>query len=250
MPKNINQLSPEQTKRLRKAAKAIESGQLGLLTYLIEKEEETEEKLKELKAQIPNLENVAQLIRGKDGDKGEKGDPGEKGEKGKDGRDGRDGRDGADGLDGRDGRDGKDGEMGMVDEATIAYLEAEIKRLEERIGEARQGRTGWGAHPLVVTDGSTVIDKNTRRINFGTNLTVSRAADGTLTVNANTGGGGSTIETPTGTIDGSNTSFTVTAEPTYVVSDGITYFNGAGYTYAALTLTMDVPPSQYIRAIS
>lgn len=58
-----------------------------------------------------------------------------------------------------------------------------------------------------------------------------------------------TVETPTGTVDASNASFTVTAEPLWVVSDGIIYFNGAGYTYAALSITMEVPPSQFIRAI-
>lgn len=58
-----------------------------------------------------------------------------------------------------------------------------------------------------------------------------------------------TATTPIGTINSVNTSFTVTAEPKWVVSDGITYFDGAGYTYAALSITMDVPPSQYIRAI-
>ena len=34
--------------------------------------------------------------------------------------------------------------------------------------------------------------------------------------------GGGTVETPTGTVNGSNTSFTVTAAPQYIVSDGIT----------------------------
>ena len=37
--------------------------------------------------------------------------------------------------------------------------------------------------------------------------------------------------------------FTVSAEPTYIVSDGATYYDGAGYSYAALTVTMTVPPS-------
>lgn len=63
------------------------------------------------------------------------------------------------------------------------------------------------------------------------------------------GGSGITVETPAGTVDGSNTAFTVTAEPKWVVSDGITYFDGLGYTYAALNITMDIPPSYGIRAI-
>lgn len=61
-------------------------------------------------------------------------------------------------------------------------------------------------------------------------------------------GSGVTIETPTGAVDSSNTTYTVTAEPKWVVADGTTYFDGVGYTYAALSITMTVPPSQYIRA--
>lgn len=63
-------------------------------------------------------------------------------------------------------------------------------------------------------------------------------------------GGGYTVETPTGDVDSSNTTFTVTAEPVYIISDGITYFDGAGYTYAALTITLDSPPTQYIRSFT
>jgi hypothetical protein len=73
----------------------------------------------------------------------------------------------------------------------------------------------------------------------------------TLTFNASGGGpGGSvTVETPTGTVNASNKVFTVTAEPKWVVADGTQYFDGAGYTYAALTITMDVAPSASIRSI-
>jgi molecular chaperone GrpE (heat shock protein) len=69
----------------------------------------------------------------------------------------------------------------------------------------------------------------------------------TLTLTAS--GNGVTVETPTGTVNASNTVFTVTAEPKWVVADGVTYYDGAGYTYAALTITMDVAPSAAIRAI-
>ncbi len=62
-------------------------------------------------------------------------------------------------------------------------------------------------------------------------------------------GGGVTVETPTGTVNGSNASFTVTAEPLWVVADGATYFAGVGYTYGALTVTMDLAPSIFIRSI-
>ena len=235
MTNKVNNLSPEQKRRLLSVAEIIEHGDIAVLKKLIEIEDKIEDFKEEL--QIIPLKN------GLDGDKGDKGD------KGDPGRDGRDGRDGEDGKDGKDGRDGKDGMMGTIDEATIGYLEDKIKEIEIRQVTSPQGRTGWGAHPLTVKDGSTTIDKNARIINFGNNLTVSRASDGTITVNGSAGGGGVTVETPTGTVNASNTSFTVSAEPTWVVSDGITYFANAGYSYAALTITMDVAPSSYIRAI-
>lgn len=55
----------------------------------------------------------------------------------------------------------------------------------------------------------------------------------------------------TGTVDGANTSFTVTSEPTYVVTDGIwlkaTDNNGGTqWTYSSGTVTMIIPPQSSI----
>lgn len=66
---------------------------------------------------------------------------------------------------------------------------------------------------------------------------------------AATGGSGVSVETPAGSVNSSNVTFTVSATPKWIVADGITYFSGAGYSIAVLTITMDLPPSQYIRAI-
>lgn len=82
------------------------------------------------------------------------------------------------------------------------------------------------------------------------------AGDGvTITVNAIgrkmiSASGGGTVSTPTGTVDGSNTSFTVSGTPKWIVADGITYYENAGYTLSGSTITMDIPPSQYIRAVT
>jgi len=54
---------------------------------------------------------------------------------------------------------------------------------------------------------------------------------------------------PTGLVNSSNTSYTVASEPLYVVADGVTYYDGAGYTYSPLTVTMTNPPTQYIRYV-
>ncbi len=59
--------------------------------------------------------------------------------------------------------------------------------------------------------------------------------------------GGVLYYTATGTINGSNQVFTVTAEPTAVIADGTTLFEGLGYTYAALSITLDNPPISFVR---
>ena len=53
------------------------------------------------------------------------------------------------------------------------------------------------------------------------------------------------IETPTGTIDGSNPTFTVSNAPTYLVIDGSVRFSGFGYTYSGGTITVDESKSSY-----
>ena len=126
----MQELSPQQIKKLEKLAKV---GDIAIA-----------DELNALESKIEALEAIVPVLReARDGEKGEKGDTGERGEKGdtgergadghdgvdgKDGKDGINGRDGKDGRDGVDGRDGKDGEMGVIDEATIAYLEDEVKK--------------------------------------------------------------------------------------------------------------------------
>lgn len=167
-------------------------------------------------------------IEGKQGEKGAKGDKGDRGEVGKNGKDGVDGNDGINGKDGKDGKDGKngidgkngkdgkngvDGQMGKIDDATIGYLENEIKRLTSLIEEAKgTQRTGWGAHPLQIQSAGVIKEKVARVINFvGTAVnSVVRSGSGVVTVTLNAGGVGSTVynETPTGLIDGNNTTYT------------------------------------------
>jgi len=107
---------------------------------------------------------------------------------------------------------------------------------------------GGGSNLSVFKNGQ-LISSSTRLDFVGSGVSVENDGGRTkVTINAGSGTG-VTVETPTGTVDATNASFTVTAEPKWIVSDGITYFDGAGYTYAALSITMDVPPSQFIRAI-
>lgn len=68
-----------------------------------------------------------------------------------------------------------------------------------------------------------------------------------------TGGGGGggktlTLETPVGTVNGVNTTFTVANTPVFIEVDGSLYVPGYGYTYSAPTITTDPtrPPVQNI----
>lgn len=61
--------------------------------------------------------------------------------------------------------------------------------------------------------------------------------------------GGVSVETPVGDVDGSNNIFTVSNEPKWIIADGITYFEGAGYSYSSGTLTLDTKPVSFIRSI-
>lgn len=82
-------------------------------------------------------------------------------------------------------------------------------------------------------------------VQAGSNVTITTNSDGRKVISAS--GGSASPLTPTGTVNSVNTVFNVVSRPSSVVSDGITYFEGAGYVYAALSITLDVPPSQYIR---
>ena len=71
---------------------------------------------------------------------------------------------------------------------------------------------------------------------------------GRILVDSTGGRGGSSLtqETPTGTVNGSNTTFTVAHQPVFIVVDGmvrplvttITDINGNGFTYSAGTITV------------
>jgi len=95
------------------------------------------------------------------------------------------------------------------------------------------GDQRWGGHGLTLAAGS--------------NITITTNADGSQTI-ASTASGGSNIETPTGVVDGSNVTFTVLHTPLYIVSDGTTFFENQGYTLAGLTLTLSLPPVNFIRS--
>lgn len=225
---------------------------LALYDEVMESNEKLEviaQKLVELNVPFNDLEP----IKGDDGEKGEKGDPGKDGKDGKpgrDGKDGRDGRDGENGLDGVDGKDGKDGVDGK--DGTQITSEEIISKISKKIGVKD------------VKDLQAVIDELYRisqssgggwqggfpetQIKAGSNMTVTKDASGSWVVSSTASGGGYTKETPTGTVNGANTTFTVTATPVYIVADGSTYFENAGYVISGLEVEMTDAPTQFIRS--
>jgi hypothetical protein len=63
--------------------------------------------------------------------------------------------------------------------------------------------------------------------------------------------GSTAVEIPSGTVDGSNDTFTVTHIPLFIIVDGIAKFPTLHYTYSSgnITIIDDAPPTQYIRSI-
>jgi len=196
-------LTSVQLKKLEKLAKVIDGGDIALLTQI----NEIDERLDLVAEQLPALREARDGEVGPRGERGEKGDRGERGTDGKDGRDGVDGKDGADGKDGlngkdgRDGVDGKDGADGFVDEATIAYLEDEIKRVEASIPEAvEQKETNFG---FVIRD-----------VVAGTGVTIDKRDPHRPVVSATGGPAGSGI-TRTIVVTSGNTTLGATASTDY-----------------------------------
>ena len=164
--------------------------------------------------------------------KGEKGDKGEKGIDGKDGRDGVDGKDGIAGKDAvaptvaeilrnvrvpKDGRDGldalpaKDGKDGSPDEPDMVVEKVnkatkkidgkqvkgfpEMQRVVENYGSNPSGASFSGGKTVRYLDDGVETSAHVTELNFGSNLTLTYAGDGRLTVSATGGGaGGHTIE--------------------------------------------------------
>ena len=113
----------------------------------------------------------------------------------------------------------------------IKHIEGYSEGLEQTIAPIRSLAAGFRG------GGDTV--------SAGSGISIS-TVNGVKTITAT--GSGVTYETPTGTVNGSNNIFTVTATPLFVIVDGVTYFENNGYTLAGLTITTSVPPTGFIRS--
>lgn len=233
---------------------------------------ETNKKLDEVitelkKPEIPlseiqkvKLEGVEIItLKGDKGDKGEKGDKGDKGEgergeigpqglkgekgdsiigprglRGLEGLKGEPGNDGRPGRDGKDGRPSKDGSV-ITAQQIISKIKGlfSYRDLVDRPDFARVGGRALGPNYL-----REIVDVH---------LPGAEPTDGTALIwdaslhkwKAGTVGG---VETPTGTKNGSNKTFTVLNIPKFITFNGQALYEDTGYSRSGLTLTLDNAP--------
>lgn len=137
--------------------------------------------------------------------------------------------------------------------STIEDLRKTLEKLE------KQPRTpppygGGNMNRKISVNGTDILTRYTDINLKGSGVTYTAVNNNTtkqvdLTLTASGGGGSVSVETPPETPNASIVNFTVSAQPKWIVADGITYFEGAGYSYSSLTVTMDLAPSSWIRAI-
>lgn len=209
--------------------------------------EEKEMDVEEMKSQVGmalggQIEAIEKKLKTvKDGKKGDRGEPGKS-------------------IEGRPGKDGSpdtgnqivekiNGASKLIDKSAIRGLEDLEKKLNET---PKQGGTFFGPSRGVFLYVDGVKKGLVSNVNLkpGSGVSISHSkVNGQDTITIDASGAGITVETPTGTVNAVNAIFGVSAEPKYMVADGVQYFAGAGYTYSAPNITFDVPPSAFVRAI-
>lgn len=177
--------------------------------------------------------------------------PGSDGRDGRDGVDGRDGRDGVDGELGAPGKDGKDGVNGKdgtleLNDVYDDFIKRIAKDKPIDISNIRNaesfmfGKKKYKTEELLHGGGPTLV--------AGSGITLTSNTNGTTTVTAT--GTGFTIsqETPVGLVNASNTTYTVSHTPIFIMVDGMLRTAGNGYTYVPFTISVDplTPPVQSI----
>lgn len=162
--------------------------------------------------------------------------------------------------DGKDGQDGKDGTtpdldvvakevLSKIDLPTKEELEDTLKQLVSKKKLTVKDIDGIDEYIASIRR-AVMLGGNVRgggdTVAAGSGVTIT-TSNGVKTINA---AGGVSVETPTGTVDGSNTVFTVSNAPVFIVVDGVNKYETLHYTYVAgtITITDGAPPVQFIRS--
>lgn len=167
----------------------------------------------------------------------------------KDGIDGKDGRDGSDSEDGLNGKDGLDGINGLngkdgLDGKNITTKEATIL-LQELLEDLELGISHEEAEKLVKKHVISATNKLSQSL-----ATLRGDVERNYGGHGGSGGGVLTMEIPVGIVDGVNTIFTVSHNPSYIEVSGQQMVSQTqdptqyGYTYSAPTVTFVNAPTQ------
>ena len=202
--------------------------------------------------------------KGDQGEKGDQGDPGPDGPigpqgaqgltgaDGADGRDGRDGRDGVDGSDGEKGDQGDPGKDGSPDTAEqirqkmasiLADLEKKVVKQSAKKMTLMIPNQGYFINSVYAGQGENL------NLIAGSNVTLAAVPSKNgidITITASGGGGASlNPQTPVGTINGSNATFTITGILNALFLNGAFQTpGGVDYTLAGTTITyVSAPPA-------
>lgn len=133
-------------------------------------------------------------------------------------------------------------------------LDALERRINQRIAAIHGG--GNMNRNISVGGNSSTLSKYTD-VNFvaGSNVGIAVSTNDTTQQTSFTfsaavpAGGIQLFASVSGTVNALNPTFGYPSPPQAIVGDGVVYFEGNGYSYAASVITMEVPPSQYIKAM-
>lgn len=214
------------------------------IEYMDKEMEELESKLdtavkevkEEIKESIPNLDKVLESVRGTQGIQGETGERGETGDIGPQGETGPQGPQGERGPKGDMGENGKDGEVGVPGKDGKDGSPDTKEQVRDKLEELKDGEK---LSIQAIQDLSKILEE-LRKVEKGGKV----------------GGGFSKIhmdrhfiddETPTGSINGTNTSFTISKAPNptsslKVYSGGIRLRVTEDYTISGRTITFNTAP--------
>lgn len=171
----------------------------------------------------------------------------------------------------KDGEDGEDADEELIVEKVIPLvleqipapeipdysediddLKLEIKKVDDKITNIRTAPI-FGPSRGVFLKVNGVKQGLVSELNIvGSGVAITKVNGlPTITITGGSGSGSTAVETPTGTVNGANTSFTVVNQPLYIIVDGISKFSSLHYTYLAgtITITDGAPPTQFIRSV-